>query len=106
MKWRWLGPIIPVAIIGGLIYCGLKYRPQLMDVLNGLTDRRLYRLVTEKKILGVCAGLSDSFQVDPTLMRLGWVFGFLLSNGTLFLIYLAMAFVMPVGRPDATQESV
>ena len=105
MSWRLPITIIPIAIIGGLIYCIIKYRPLLVDVLKGLTHRRLYRLTDEKKILGVCAGLADSFQVDPTLMRLGWVLVTILTGGPGILIYLVMAFIMPVGRPETAQES-
>lgn len=77
-----------------------------MDVLKGLTHRKLYRLADDKKILGVCAGLADSFQVDPTLMRLGWVLVTILTAGPGgILIYLVMAFIMPVGRPETAQES-
>ncbi|MEE2992342.1 MAG: PspC domain-containing protein [Gemmatimonadota bacterium] len=104
-SWRIPVSILPAVIIGGLIYCIIKYRPLLMDVLKGLTHRRLYRLTDDKKILGVCAGLADSFQVDPTLMRLGWVLVTILTAGPGILIYLVMAFIMPVGRPETAHES-
>ena len=105
ISWGLPIAILPVVIIGGLIYGVIKYRPQLMDVIKGLTHRRLYRLVPEKKVFGVCAGLSDSFNVDPTLMRLGWFFAFLLSGGSVLPIYLVMAYVMPVGRPEISPEA-
>jgi phage shock protein PspC (stress-responsive transcriptional regulator) len=104
-SWRIPVAILPAVIIGGLIYCIIKYRPLLVDVLKGLTHRRLYRLTDDKKILGVCAGLADSFQVDPTLMRLGWVLVTILTGGPGILIYLVMAFIMPVGRPETAHES-
>lgn len=55
-------------------------------------QKRLVR--KEGMILGVCAGLGEYFEVDPTLVRLGFVvavFGF----GTGVLAYLIMAIVMP-----------
>ena len=106
MNWRGVPMrIIAIVIIGGGAYCIFKYRPLRMDVLKGLTHRKLYRLADDKKILGVCAGLADSFQVDPTLMRLGWVLITILTAGPGILIYLVMAFIMPVGRPETAQES-
>lgn len=107
MNWRGVPmTIIAIVIIVIGAYCIIKYRPLLMDVLKGLTHRKLYRLADDKKILGVCAGLADSFQVDPTLMRLGWVLVTILTAGPGgILIYLVMAFIMPVGRPETAQES-
>lgn len=104
VSWRIPVAIFPLLIIGGVIYGIVKYRPQLVEVFNGLTDRKLYRLDTDKKILGVCAGLADSFEIDPTILRLGWFLALLVSGGTVLLIYLVMAFVMPVGRPEITPQ--
>ena len=59
--------------------------------------KRLYRSSTEKKILGVCGGIAEYFNVDPTLIRLG-VVAIALMFGTGLLAYLIAAFVMPV-RP-------
>lgn len=36
--------------------------------------KRLYKSNTEKMINGVCGGWQEYFEVDPTLVRLGWVF--------------------------------
>ncbi len=36
--------------------------------------RRLYRSRTENKLLGVCAGLGQYFEIDPVIMRLLWIF--------------------------------
>ncbi|MDR7871236.1 MAG: PspC domain-containing protein [Tissierellaceae bacterium] len=36
-------------------------------------DRRLYRSETNKMIAGVCGGLGEYFNIDPTLIRLAWV---------------------------------
>lgn len=48
----------------------------------------------EKKIFGVCSGLANYFDMDPTVMRLLFVFAFLVF-GTGLLIYIIMAIVMP-----------
>jgi len=36
--------------------------------------KRLFRLKADRMLLGVCSGLGDYFNVDPTLIRLTWVF--------------------------------
>ncbi len=35
---------------------------------------KFYRSTTDKKIAGLCGGLAQMFDVDPTLVRLGVVF--------------------------------
>jgi phage shock protein C len=44
---------------------------------------------------GVCAGLGEFFGIDPTVMRLLFVFGVLFGFGSFFLIYLVMLIVVP-----------
>jgi phage shock protein C len=48
----------------------------------------------EKKIFGVCSGLANYFDIDPTIMRLLFVVAFL-GFGAGLLIYVVMAVIMP-----------
>jgi phage shock protein PspC (stress-responsive transcriptional regulator) len=48
----------------------------------------------EKKIFGVCSGLANYFDLDPTVMRLIFIATFLFFGAGL-LLYIIMAFVMP-----------
>lgn len=48
----------------------------------------------EKKIFGVCSGLANYFDVDPTIMRVLFVVS-VLGFGTGILIYLILAVIMP-----------
>ena len=45
------------------------------------------------KFMGVSAGIADYFDVDVTLVRLGWVVGTILGFGSLVLIYLAIGLI-------------
>ena len=36
-------------------------------------QRRLTRSMTDKMIAGVCGGIADYFDIDPTLVRIGFV---------------------------------
>ncbi|MCS6916091.1 MAG: PspC domain-containing protein [Chitinophagales bacterium] len=62
-------------------------------------QKRLYR-GSEKKLFGVCSGLSEYFGVDPTLIRAVFVVAFLLF-GTGLLVYLVLAILMPE-KPSTT----
>ena len=48
----------------------------------------------EKKLFGVCSGLANYFDIDPTIMRIIFIAAFLFC-GTGLLLYIIMAFVMP-----------
>ncbi len=36
--------------------------------------KRLYRVESEKKIAGICAGIGDMYDIDPNLVRVALVF--------------------------------
>ncbi len=56
--------------------------------------KRLYKIQEGKQIAGVCGGLAEYFQVDPTLVRIAWViFGCIGGSG--LLAYFVCAAIMP-----------
>ena len=55
--------------------------------------KRLYKS-NDKKIAGVCAGLAEYFDIDPTIVRILWVI-LALAAGTGILAYLICAIIMP-----------
>jgi phage shock protein C len=57
--------------------------------------KRLYRSTDDRMIAGVCAGIADYFGIDPTLVRLLFVFGAIGSVSGLFWAYLIMAIIVP-----------
>jgi len=59
--------------------------------------KTLYRSKSNRMIAGVCAGLGDYLNIDPTIIRLLFVLGFFTFNGAMLLVYLIMAIVTPEG---------
>lgn len=59
-----------------------------------MMDRRLYKSNENKMIDGVCGGLGEYFDIDPTLVRLGWVL-FCALGGSGFLAYIIAAIIIP-----------
>lgn len=57
--------------------------------------KKLYRSRNDCKIAGVCGGLAEYFGMDPTWVRLIFIFFFFLGGCTL-LIYLIMWLVVPL----------
>ena len=56
--------------------------------------KRLYRSGKEKILGGVCGGLGEYFDVDPTLIRLLWIL-FVFAFGTGILAYLIAWIIIP-----------
>ena len=62
-----------------------------------MNGKKLYRNTENKMLAGVCSGIADYFDIDPTLVRLGWVL-FSLLGGSGLLAYIIAAIIMP-NRP-------
>lgn len=60
--------------------------------------QRLYRVMWDKKIAGVCSGFAQYLDVDVTLVRLAVVAGTLFSGGLGLLAYIAAWIIMPSDR--------
>lgn len=59
-------------------------------------NKRLYRSQTDKKLSGVCGGIGEYFDIDPTLVRVAWVVFTVLSGVVPGVIaYIIAAIVMP-----------
>lgn len=56
--------------------------------------KKLYKSAIDKKLCGVCGGLAEYFEIDSTLIRLGWVL-FTFLGGSGILAYIVAAIVMP-----------
>lgn len=62
-----------------------------------MDTRRLYRSDTDKMLAGVCGGLGEYLNVDPTIVRLIWAI--LVFTGPGLLAYLVAAIIIP-GRNE------
>lgn len=58
-------------------------------------ERRLYRSKDDSVIFGVCAGLARYLNWDPTLVRVLFVLGAVVTQGGVIVGYLILALVMP-----------
>ena len=59
--------------------------------------KRLFRSDQDKLIAGVAGGMGDYLNMDPTIVRLLWVFATLFTGGAAFWLYLALWLFLPVG---------
>lgn len=61
--------------------------------------KRLYRSTYDRMLCGVCGGIAEYFQLDPTLVRLGWAL-FSILGGSGVLAYIVAAIIIPNGPVD------
>lgn len=59
--------------------------------------KTLYRSTTNRVFCGVCGGLGEYFNVDPTLIRLLWIL-LICSFGTGIIAYIIAAIIIPIDR--------
>jgi len=59
--------------------------------------KTLTRSKSNRMIAGVCAGLADYLNIDPTVVRLLFVLGLFLAGPGIVVAYLIMAIVTPEG---------
>ena len=56
--------------------------------------KRLYRSGKEKILGGVCGGIAEYFNVDPTIIRILWIL-FILGFGAGILAYIIVWIIVP-----------
>lgn len=59
-----------------------------------MNGKKLYKSRDNRMISGVCAGIAEYFNMDPTITRLAWVL-FSLLGGSGVLGYIIAAIVIP-----------
>jgi len=73
-----------------------------MSALPPPPRRRLARSARYKMIAGVCGGIAEYFDLDPTIVRVGYVLVSILSVAFPgILAYIVLMFVMPPPEPTA-----
>ena len=65
-------------------------------------EKKLYRIKQGKQLAGVCGGIAEYLNIDPTVIRLLWVLVSLFAGAGL-LAYIICAFVLPEKPDDYVQ---
>ena len=86
-----------VAASGALSLCGGR---------SSMVQRkqRLHRSRDDRLLFGVAGGLAEFLDVDPVLVRVGWILLTLATVGIAVLAYIVLAVITPNGRQPASGE--
>ena len=57
-------------------------------------NKRIYRSKGDRMLCGVCGGIAEYFDIDPTLVRLGWAL-FCALGGSGIIAYIIAAIIIP-----------
>jgi phage shock protein PspC (stress-responsive transcriptional regulator) len=103
--------IWPGAVVLGLIaYLAawlLMPRAEAADGAFAAPQPSLVRSRTDRRIAGVCGGLAEYFDVDPTIVRVTWVILSIIAGAVVFGIvaYVIAWFIIPSAPLAALQAS-
>ncbi len=89
----WLMSVAAGAAIGYFLFHFIISRSE-EERDAGAPPRRLHRSRKDRKIAGVCGGLAEYLNTDPTVVRLATVL-LMLGWGSGLLAYIICAVVMP-----------
>jgi phage shock protein PspC (stress-responsive transcriptional regulator) len=79
--------------------CGTRLIAPAPAPVPGVGPHRLYRSVRDRKIGGVCGGLGEYFEIDPTIIRV--LFALSIITGFGLVAYLVAWLVIPLA-PDGS----
>lgn len=102
----WPGAIV-MGIAAYLAAWVLMPRAEAADGPAATLRPRLVRSRADRRIAGVCGGLGDYFDVDPTIVRVAWVILSIIPGAIVFGIvaYLVAWFIVPSAPAAAWQPS-
>lgn len=110
ISWGMILPILLILLGMALIYSAQQSRNRNRKVdesqqqegeaaMNAQQQetpyKRLYKSRRDRKLFGVCGGLGDYFNIDPTMIRILFILLTIFSAGTGLLLYIAMAIFVP-----------
>jgi phage shock protein C len=68
------------------------------------SPKRLYRSRTNRILAGVCGGIAEYLDIDPTLLRVIWVV-FTIFGGWGLILYIAAVIIMPLNPSTSPVSS-
>ncbi len=99
--------IVPGGIVGGILayLAAALVMPDAKFTASDrpVTGRRITRSVSERKIAGVCGGIAEFFDLDPTVVRVAWIILAIIPGAVVFGVgaYVIAWFIIPEGPRQA-----
>lgn len=90
-------PIFLILLGAVIIYFSVNHNKSGETIMSAQSTepKRLYRVMKERMIAGVCSGLGFYFNIDPVLVRILFIISVFASFGATLFVYLVLALVTP-----------
>ena len=72
-------------------------------MLDKLKGKKLYRSRENRKIAGVCGGIAEYLEIDPSVVRIIWIL-MVLIGGPGILLYI-IAWILLDEKPEANKNT-
>ncbi len=95
-KLLWVVVILLLNLIGAIIY--FLFRQKVSKTIK--QNEKRMKKSNDRIIAGVCGGIADYYNMDPTVVRLLFVLFTLFTGGIGIFIYIIAAFIMPSDSPQ------
>lgn len=95
-KLFWIVIIFIFHILGALLYFifSRKLGDKMIKTKN-FKGKKLLRSKNNRVLAGVCGGIGKYFDIDPTIIRLLWVFFIFFSFGAAIIVYIIAWIIIP-----------
>ena len=67
----------------------------IVSIIYKMVKKKLYRSKKERMIGGVCGGIGEFLEIDPTVVRVIWAFATILSVGIGIIAYILAWIIIP-----------
>ena len=88
-----------------IITSSINRKDPVYTMASDNQPKRLYLSKTDKKIMGVCGGLAEYLNIDPTVIRLIAVVLIFCTGGGAIIAYLIVGVIVP-NQPDTPQGPI
>lgn len=112
LPWTTIWALVLIGIGGAMLYAQWQRQSEaeLSDEVPEETESGkvnqvnldFHRSKTDRKLAGVCGGLAAHFNVDSSLVRLGWVLLTLGTKGLGLVLYIILAIIIPEESTEQT----
>ncbi len=101
LPWGFIWSI--VLILLGLFF--VIRRPKREKIIQKVKSKNIYRSKTNRKISGVCGGIGEHLNIDPTIIRILWVLMTIFSGVFLgIIVYFIFAIIIPEEQLQENQS--
>jgi len=92
--WRYVWPLIIVAF-GIFLIVKKPFVGGKKTAAKAVVKRKLMRSKKDRMLSGICGGMGEYFNLDSSLVRIGWVLLAIVSGGLAVLAYIVLIFIIP-----------